>query len=141
LWSNVDKTGSNITDIVARNHNNLQNIGGGVGGDYMHLTTAQWNAASTLLTRTSKSVAGAVDVTLTVTEAQCRILELSGVLTGNINVVVPTTVWQWTIANLTTGAFTLTVKPTAGTGIVVGQTRRCILYCDGTNVVRATADV
>jgi hypothetical protein len=140
-WLTLNFSGSNLTDIVTRNHNNLQNIQGGGAADYQHLTTSQWNMASNLLTRTSKSVAGAVDITLSTTEAQCRILELTGVLTGNINVIVPTAVWQWTVANLTTGAFTLTVKTAAGTGIVVGQTRRCILYCDNTNVVRATGDV
>jgi hypothetical protein len=92
-------------------------------------------------TRLAKSVAGAVDVALTAAEAFNKIMEFTGVLTGNINVIVPTTVRQWTIFNNTTGAFTLTVKTSAGTGIAVGQVRRCILYSDGTNVVRVTADV
>lgn len=92
-------------------------------------------------TRLAKSVAGAADVTLTAAEAFNTILEFTGVLTGNINVIVPTTVRQWTIFNATTGAFTLTVKTAAGTGTTVGSGKRCILYSDGTNVVRVTADV
>jgi hypothetical protein len=40
-WLKVDKTGSNLTDLATRNHNDLQNIQGGVAGDYQHLTTAQ----------------------------------------------------------------------------------------------------
>lgn len=141
LWTAVDKTGSNITDILTRNHNSLQNISGGASNDYYHLTAAQQAGASTLSTLTSKSVAGGVDVTLSTAEAQCRILKLTGIISANINVIVPTAVWQWTVNNATTGAFTLTVKTSGGTGIVVGTAKTAILYCDATNVARATGDV
>jgi hypothetical protein len=94
-----------------------------------------------LVKRISKSVAGAVDVTLNANEYQAEILELTGAITANINVFVPLTSRQWTVFNNTTGAFTVTVIGATGTGIVVGQGMRAILYADGTNVVRATADV
>jgi len=41
LWTNIDFTGSNLTDIVSRAHNNLQSIQGGTAGEYYHLTSAQ----------------------------------------------------------------------------------------------------
>lgn len=41
LWSLIDFTGSNLTDIQTRLHNSLQSIQGGAAGDYNHLTTAQ----------------------------------------------------------------------------------------------------
>jgi len=41
LWSSIDFTASNITDIVTRNHNNLQSFQGGTAGEYYHLTAAQ----------------------------------------------------------------------------------------------------
>lgn len=40
-WSSIDFTGSKLTDIVIRNHNDLTAIQGGAVGDYQHLTTAQ----------------------------------------------------------------------------------------------------
>jgi len=40
-WSLIDFTGSNITDIQTRNHNDLQNIQGGAAADYFHLTETQ----------------------------------------------------------------------------------------------------
>lgn len=89
----------------------------------------------------AKNVAGGTDVTLTSAEALNTIMQFTGALTANINVIVPTTIRQWTIFNNTSGAFTLTVKTSTGTGIAVTQGKRAILYCDGTNVVRATADV
>src|ERR1043165_9225108 len=39
-WSLIDTTGSDITDIASRAHNNLQSIQGGTSGSYYHLKTA-----------------------------------------------------------------------------------------------------
>lgn len=41
LWSYLDFTGSNLTDLATRNHNDLQSIAGGASNDYSHLTAAQ----------------------------------------------------------------------------------------------------
>jgi hypothetical protein len=92
----------------------------------------------------SKSVAGAADVTLTefeglTDESRQRMLNFTGVLTGNINVIVPTAEHWWFMRNSTTGSFTLTVKTTAGTGVVIDQGASVILYCDGTNVEYLTS--
>ena len=81
------------------------------------------------------NVGGAADVTLTSAQAQNIIQQYTGVLTGNINVIVPNTVQLYYVFNNTSGAFTLTVKTAAGTGIQVAQGTHAILYCDGTNVV------
>lgn len=40
LFTNLDFTGSNLTSIATRNHNDLQNIQGGAASDYYHLTNA-----------------------------------------------------------------------------------------------------
>jgi hypothetical protein len=42
-WALLDFTGSNITDILTRNHNDLQNIQGGSVTEKYHLTAAQSN--------------------------------------------------------------------------------------------------
>ena len=90
--------------------------------------------------RLAKSVAGNQNVTLTSTEARNRTLHFTGALTGNINVIVPTKEREWVIYNATSGAYTLTIKTAAGTGLAVGQGKRAILQADSTNVVRVTAD-
>ena len=82
----------------------------------------------------SKSVAGSANVTLTAAEADNTVLKFTGALTGNINVIVPTQERRWVIDNATSGAFTLTVKTSAGTGIAVTQGKKAWLYGDGTNV-------
>lgn len=83
----------------------------------------------------SKSVAGAIDVTLTEIESRYQSIDLTGAITASINVIVTTTPKLLLVKNSTTGAFTVTVKTSAGTGIAVAQGARTMLYCDGTNVV------
>lgn len=85
--------------------------------------------------RLSKSVAGSSDVTLTAAEARNNILHFTGTLTGNINVIVPAGAQIWAVNNSTSGAFSLTVKTSAGTGVAVAQSTIGIVYADGTNVV------
>jgi len=81
------------------------------------------------------------NVTLTDPQSRNRIITVTGTLTGNRDLIVPTVVAWYIVHNNTAGAFTLTVKTASGTGIAVTQGQKAILYCDGTNVLRATADV
>ncbi len=82
-------------------------------------------------------VSGTGNYTLSTFELDRIAYNLFGTLTGNRNIIVPATIQQYWITNDTTGAYTLTVKTSAGTGIVVPQGEAQILYCDGTNVVQA----
>lgn len=88
------------------------------------------------------NVAGNSDVTETSVQAQNIIQQFTGALTGSINVIVPATVQLYEVNNLTTGAYSVTVKTPSGTGVAVPQGQTSILYCDGTNVVNGfTASV
>jgi hypothetical protein len=42
-WSGIDFTGSNITSILNRKHNDLTNIQGGTSAEYYHLTSANYS--------------------------------------------------------------------------------------------------
>ena len=66
-WSLLDFTGSNLTDLASRAHNNLQTIQGGTAGSFFHLKTALKGSK----THDFGSIAaGAVDsTTITVTGA------------------------------------------------------------------------
>lgn len=88
--------------------------------------------------RLSKSVAGGADVTLTATEAANQFLDFTGTLTANINVIVPAAARLFAVYNATSGAYTLTVKTAAGTGVAVPQGLRGLVECDATNVVGLT---
>lgn len=86
----------------------------------------------------SKSVAGSGNVSLSAAEAGNGILVFTGTLTGNRTVIVPATTKSWVVANRTSGNHTLTVKTSAGAGVVVQQGKNVELWCDGTDVLQST---
>jgi hypothetical protein len=79
--------------------------------------------------------------TLTYEQAMCESMELTGALTALRDVIVPTVVRNYIVFANTSGGFGVRVKTSAGTGITVADGKRAIVECDGTNVVRVTADV
>lgn len=68
-------------------------------------------------------------------ESRPMILNFTGALTGNTNVIVPDVTKFYLIVNSTTGSFTTTVKPVAASGVVINQGTRRLIYCDGINVL------
>lgn len=99
------------------------------------------------------AIAGRADITLSTgdytlstasgatDEARMMLLDLSGTLTGGaINVIVPTSAKFYLVKNGTDDGETVTVKTTAGTGIVVEAAKTLLLYCDGTNVEEISAN-
>jgi len=68
-----------------------------------------------------------------------RITDSGVLLTGAKNIVAPTNAKQYTFVNGT--AQGLVLKTAAGTGPTVAAGKTAILRCDGTNIVRVTADV
>lgn len=86
---------------------------------------------------TTVNVSGQGNYVLSGAELNRVAYEFTGVLTGNRNIIVPNTIQQYWVTNSTTGAYTLTVKTAATTGVVVTQTASSILYCNGNQVVQA----
>jgi hypothetical protein len=67
-----------------------------------------------------------------------QVLKLTGTITTNVNVIIPDSIEKtYIIQNATTGAFTVTVKTSSGTGFTFGTTEKttAVLYSDGTNIV------
>ena len=64
------------------------------------------------------------------------VINLTGTLSGNVNVTVPDSIEKTYLVNnqVTMGTNTLTFKTTSGTGIKLAQGNRYVLYADGTNV-------
>jgi len=86
---------------------------------------------------TSINVAGTGNYTLAGSELNRIAYNFTGLLTGNRNIIVPATVQQYWVTNATTGAYTFTVKTSAGTGVTLTSGQRAIYYCNGTDVVDA----
>ncbi len=79
--------------------------------------------------------------TLTYEQAMCESMELTGALTALRDVIVPQVPRNWTVFANVTGGFGIRVIGASGTGITIADGKRAIVECDGTNVVRITADV
>ena len=47
-WTTINFTGSNLRDIVTRQHNALQDLQGGIASEYYHLSQAQYNTIVSL---------------------------------------------------------------------------------------------
>jgi hypothetical protein len=91
---------------------------------------------------TTKSVAGSSNIELSASEARARVIHLTGVLTGSINVDLPSisaigSSREVIVYNNTSGAFNLTLRYNGGTGVVLlqGYAQRC--YHNGTNLYAA----
>jgi hypothetical protein len=76
------------------------------------------------------------DVTLTALQYAFPIVVITGLLTANVNLILPNIGKTWIVKNSTTGAFTVTVKTSAGTGVVVAQTTAANVFFDGVNISR-----
>jgi hypothetical protein len=89
----------------------------------------------------SLAVNATTGLTLTFTDGAIStgknaVLNLTGTLSGNVNVVVPDAIEKTYLVNnqVTMGVYTLTFKTSSGTGIKLAQGNRYTLYADGTNV-------
>ena len=98
-------------------------------------TVGRGQASVISYTYLSINVAGTGDYTLSAAEQSKSFYKFTGLLTGNRNIIVPTTTAQYIIDNSTTGAFTLTVKTAAGAGVTIIQGARSVIFCDGTDVL------
>lgn len=89
----------------------------------------------------SKTITGGA-ITLTAEEASNAVIAFGGTLTSNAVITFPTSVQRvWVVSNVTTGAFTLTVKSGTGNTAVVGQGRRDVVFSDGVNMNQADTDI
>ena len=80
------------------------------------------------------------DITLTTDgaadeEARKMILDASGTLVANVNVIVPDEPKVYIVRNATTGAYTMGIKPLAGTALAIPQGETYLVWCDGAGAV------
>lgn len=102
-------------------------------------TIGYGRSALSTFTLISINVAGNGNFTLAANQLGFTAYLFTGVLTGNREIIVPSSVQQYWVTNNTTGSFTLGVRTAgqASPGVLLAQNSRAIFYCDGTNVVDA----
>lgn len=123
-WTLLDFTGSNITDILTRNHNDLQNIQGGGVGEHYHLTLAEQIKLDSLQ-----------DITLVTSTAVNKTLDTNHftvyTTAGSITITLPAASTSivgktWTVSLSVAGPVTITrsgtdviLLPTTDTSVVL----------------------
>jgi hypothetical protein len=75
--------------------------------------------------------------TLTASEASNVIQKYTGALTGNVTIVIPSTVQVYYIVNATTGAYTVTITTGSGGTAVLTTGTQATLVCDSVNLYNA----
>lgn len=127
-WSDIVFGGSNITDIVTRNHNSLTTINGGTSNEYYHLTSAQHTEVTGFFAATN--ITGAEAETLTNT-SNADALHTHKDLSASSSVKFK----SYTVAGLpsasTEGAGSMIYVSNEAGGAVMA-------YSDGTNWLRVT---
>lgn len=86
------------------------------------------------------NIAGSGSITPTAAQLAAGVIVLTGVLTGNRTVIVPSAVGRYHFQNVTSGAFTVTVKTAAGAGVVITQGQSSLLFCDSATVMLQQSD-
>lgn len=75
--------------------------------------------------------------TLTTSEASNVIQKYTGILSGNVTIIVPSTVQVYYILNETSGAYTLTISTGAGGSAILTAGSQATLVCDSVNLYNA----
>ncbi len=125
----LQATGENQNTWGTKTNNNLELLADAIAG---HVSVA---------------VAGSGDYTLTTSnaatdEARRQFITLSGTLTGNRNIIVPSTSKTYFFRRNTSGSFNVVVKTVSGTGVTLPDSGLAIVVCDGTETyLLSVADV
>jgi hypothetical protein len=87
----------------------------------------------------SIDISGTGNYTLSSVEQNKTVYNFTGTLTGDRDIIVPSTVQQYWVDNATSGSYTLGIRTSSqgSPGVTVAQGERAILYCDGSDVVDA----
>ena len=76
----------------------------------------------------------------TADESRMAMIKVTGVLVSNATLTIPAETKTYVVWNATTGAYTVTIKTSAGTGVVVAQGKKAFIFCDATDCFTAFDD-
>lgn len=98
-------------------------------------------AGSANVTLTSNNSTTNTDDSSTDDQVHNKVLEFTGALTGDIFVFTDAVEGEYIVFNNTSGSQTLTFAPTGGTGVVLQQGAKTLVYTDGTAMFDVMADL
>lgn len=89
---------------------------------------------------TTQAILDVGDTTITIADgassaARNYVLQLTGTLSANRNLIVPAIQKPYVIFNATSGGYSVTVKVSGQTGVTVANGKKAIVYVNGTDVI------
>lgn len=100
-------------------------------------TVGYGRSTSFNFTQLTKDISAGGTITLTTAEVSNKLLTFIGTPAADTTIIVPPTVQVYYVYNALSVARNVTIKTAAGSGTLIPQTSRVIVYCDSTNVVSA----
>jgi microcystin-dependent protein len=100
----------------------------------LEILEAAAGCGETAIATTSGTVT-LTNVDYTNDQAKKRVIRCTGTLVGNLTIVIPNAAKTYLLINATAGAFTVSLKTSAGTAKTVTQSTSAELYCDGSDNV------
>jgi hypothetical protein len=116
----LQATGENATTWGTKTNNNLDLVAAAIAG------SAIVSVASGDVTLSTANAA--------TDQARCAILIIEGTLTGNVNIIVPSSPKNYATIRNTSGAFNITVK-NAGTGAALSASGPDLIICTSATCV------
>jgi hypothetical protein len=116
----LQENGQNSTTWGTITNTNFQLVEDALSG---MVTVATTGGTTTLTT-----VNGGTD------QARYAILKVTGALVSNVTIEVPAKTKEYLVWNATTNAYTVTVKVSGSTGVLVNQSGAAHVFCDGAEV-------
>ena len=98
-------------------------------------------AGSANVTLTSNNSTSNTDDSSTDDQVHNKVLEFTGALTGDIHVFTDAVEGEYIVFNNTSGSQTLTFAPTGGTGVVLQQGAKTLVYTNGTVMFDVMGDL
>jgi len=98
-------------------------------------------SGSSNVTLTSNNSTTNTDDSSTDDQVHNKVIEFSGALTGNINVFTDAVEGEYIVFNNTSGSYSLTYAPTGGTGVIIPQGSKSVVYTDGSVMYDVMADL
>lgn len=98
-------------------------------------------AGSANVTLTSNNSTTNTDDSSTDDQVHNKVLEFTGALTGDIFVFTDAVEGEYIVFNNTSGSQTLTFAPTGGTGVIIPQGSKSVVYTDGSVMYDVMADL
>lgn len=141
----ISDSGTASGDLFKSNGTKFVNFAKGNASQVMHVksdgTDLEYIDPS-LEHRISRAFPSDANYTAISTDYRASIMEFTGAITATRDVIVPIiSGYKWIIFNGTSGGQSIRIIGATGTGITIANGMRATVYADGTNIVRATADV